>query len=42
MDRYVYLLMLLAYGVLLNVAVIVLNRRKRHGETSQMGKTTGN
>jgi hypothetical protein len=42
MDRYVYLLMLLVYGVLLNVAVIVLNRRKRHSETGPVSKTTGN
>jgi predicted neutral ceramidase superfamily lipid hydrolase len=31
MDRYAYLLMLLTYGIILNVVVIVLNRRKRHG-----------
>lgn len=35
MDRYTYLLMLLIYGVILNIAVIVLNRRKRHGRAER-------
>jgi hypothetical protein len=42
MDRYTYLLMLLIYGIILNLVVIVLNRRKRHGGASHIGKTTGN
>lgn len=30
MNRFTYLIMLAAYGVIIDIAVIILNRRKRH------------
>jgi hypothetical protein len=31
MDKFTYLIMLAAYGAVIDVAVFILNRRKRHG-----------
>jgi len=30
MDKFTYLIMIAAYGAIIDVAVIILNRRKRH------------
>jgi len=30
MNKYTYLIMLAAYGAILDLVVIILNRRKRH------------
>ena len=30
MNKYTYLIMLAAYGAILDIVVIILNRRKRH------------
>jgi hypothetical protein len=37
MDKFTYLIMLAAYGAIIDVAVIILNRRKRHSEQSVVG-----
>jgi hypothetical protein len=37
MDKYTYLIMLAAYGAIIDVVVIFLNRRKRHNEKSVVG-----
>ena len=31
MDKFTYLIMIAAYGAIIDVAVIILNHRKRHG-----------
>jgi hypothetical protein len=31
MNQFTYLIMLAVYGAIIDVAVIILNRRKRHG-----------